>query len=88
MEDETLVGPPQNPGGTNPPAMLKEEPEEVVEEPVEGHNDTPYQSVEKVAQEVVQGRWGIGQARRAALKKAGYDPNEVNEEVKKILNRR
>lgn len=116
MDDtaEGWIGPPQNPGGTNPPAMKEDPPVTSVEEPTEELPETdpaygdrapgevpadadqgdrspaesPFQSVEAVAKEVVQGRWGIGQSRRAALKKAGYDPNEVAEEVKKILNRR
>ncbi len=105
---------PQNPGGTNPPEMLKKESTvELVEESTEempepdseygdrAPGEVPaeedqgdrapgetYQSVETVAKEVVQGRWGVGQARRAALKRAGYDPNAVEEEVKQIRNHR
>lgn len=91
MVDDTAEGwidpAPQNPGGTNPPAM-KEEVTEKAEVPEETEVKSPFQSVKAVAHEVVQGRWGVGQSRRAALKRAGYDPNEVAEEVKKILNRR
>lgn len=91
VDDPTAEGwidpAPQNPGGTNPPAMKEEVPDETSDETAE-EVKTPYQSVEAVAHEVAQGRWGIGQSRRFALKKAGYDPNEVEKEVKKILNRR
>jgi hypothetical protein len=46
-----------------------------------------YQSVEDVAKEVVEGRWGIGQARRVKLSQAGYDVKAVEEEVKRLLKR-
>lgn len=83
-----------NPGGSFPPEALTEdseiteEPEAVDESCDETEVEAPFQSVEKVAAEVAQGRWGVGQARRAALSRAGYDANEVEKEAKKILNRR
>ena len=42
-------------------------------------------SVHDVAKEVIQGKWGTGDARKAKLKKAGYDPSAVQKEVNKIL---
>lgn len=43
-------------------------------------------SLEDVAAEVIEGKWGNGQERRQALDDAGYDPNEVKEEVVRQLN--
>jgi len=80
---------PQNPGGTNPPAALEDSSSDaVVPEENTEEITTPFQSAEKVAIEVAQGRWGVGLARRNKLQRAGYDPVEVNEEVKKILDGR
>lgn len=39
-----------------------------------------------VAREVIAGSWGNGDARKKALKVAGYDPEEVQAEVNRILN--
>lgn len=44
-------------------------------------------TVRQIANEVVAGRWGRGQARREKLKKAGYDVEAVNSEVARIFNR-
>lgn len=42
--------------------------------------------LDEVAREVLEGKWGEGQARRAALADAGYDPNAVKQEISRILN--
>lgn len=42
-------------------------------------------SVTAVAKEVIAGKWGTGDARKAKLKKAGYDYNAVQKEVNKLL---
>jgi hypothetical protein len=44
--------------------------------------------VEGVAKEVLEGKWGVGQDRRKALADAGFDPNEVQEEVLRLVNKR
>ena len=47
---------------------------------------TPGKSVETVAREVIAGTWGSGVARKNALEAAGYNYNEVQAMVNKILN--
>ena len=42
-------------------------------------------SVTEIAKEVIDGKWYTGAARKSALKKAGYDYDEVQAEVNKIL---
>lgn len=42
-------------------------------------------TVHEVALEVIAGKWGNGQARKAALEKAGYNYNAVQAEVNAIL---
>lgn len=52
-------------------------------------NSTPVtpakKSVAEVAQEVIQGVWGNGDARKAALTNAGYDYNAVQAKVNELL---
>jgi hypothetical protein len=43
-------------------------------------------SVDQIAHEVVEGKWGNGDARIAALKKVGYDPEHVQEHVNFLLH--
>lgn len=51
--------------------------------------DTPVKivikSVSEVANEVIAGKWGNGNARKTALTKAGYDYSEVQAMVNKIM---
>ncbi len=42
-------------------------------------------SIEEVAREVIQGKWGNGADRKAALEKAGYDYNAVQAKVNQLL---
>lgn len=42
-------------------------------------------SITTIANEVIQGAWGTGTARKSALKKAGYDPDAVQTKVNEIL---
>ena len=42
-------------------------------------------SVNEVAQEVINGKWGNGEERKKKLTEAGYDYNEVQAEVNRIL---
>jgi hypothetical protein len=44
-------------------------------------------SAAEVAQEVVAGQWGRGNKRVQKLIDAGYDPKEIDNEIKKIFNR-
>ena len=45
----------------------------------------PAKSVEEVAREVIQGKWGNGADRKAALEKAGYSYDEVQAKVNALL---
>ena len=45
----------------------------------------PSKSVTEIAQEVIKGVYGNGDARRNALKALGYDPDEVQAKVNEIL---
>ena len=42
-------------------------------------------SIDELAQEVIHGKWGINEARKEALEKAGYDYDEVQNRVNEIL---
>lgn len=48
---------------------------------------TAKRSVEEVAQEVVKGKWGNGDARKKALQNAGYDYAEVQRVVNKLMKK-
>ena len=45
-------------------------------------------TVAQVAQEVLDGKWGNGSARESALKKAGYNYNEVQKKVNELLTKK
>lgn len=45
----------------------------------------PKKSVDVIAQEVIDGKWGNGDERVAKLKAAGYDPDAVQKKVNEIL---
>lgn len=46
---------------------------------------TAKKSVTEIAKEVIAGKWGVGEERKTALEKAGYDYNEVQAEVNRLL---
>lgn len=46
----------------------------------------PLKSIEAVAKEVVSGLWGNGEQRRKRLEEAGYDYDDIQEEVNYILS--
>lgn len=46
---------------------------------------TAAKSVSEIAIEVINGKWGNGLERRTALSKAGYNYNEVQKEVNKLI---
>ena len=49
--------------------------------------DTPTgKSAADIADEVIQGKWGTGDARKAALEAAGYDPAEIQKIVNQKIN--
>jgi len=52
---------------------------------VNGKTTTPSKSVEEVAKEVINGKWGNGDARKTALENAGYNYSEVQAKVNELL---
>lgn len=46
---------------------------------------TSKKSIEELAKEVIQGKWGNGEARKNALKAAGYDAAAVQQKVNEML---
>lgn len=46
----------------------------------------PTKSVEQVAQEVIDGKWGNGYTRKQRLEQAGYNYVEVQQKVNELLN--
>ena len=49
---------------------------------------TTKKTVEQIAKEVIDGKWGNGQARVTALKNAGYNPTEVQNKVNEMLTQK
>lgn len=46
----------------------------------------PKKSIDELAKEVIQGKWGNGDARKQALTKAGYDYSAVQKRVNQMLS--
>ena len=46
---------------------------------------TPTKSIDEIAQEVINGKWGNGDERIKKLTQAGYDPNAVQKKVNELL---
>jgi LysM repeat protein len=42
-------------------------------------------SIETIAKEVIEGKWGIGEERKKKLTKAGYDYDKVQKKVNELL---
>lgn len=49
------------------------------------YDEEPNKPIEEVAREVIAGEWGNGDDRKARLTAAGYDYDEVQDEVNRIL---
>jgi hypothetical protein len=45
----------------------------------------PQKSIDEVAKEVIQGKWGVGAERKARLEAAGYDYREVQNRVNEMM---
>lgn len=76
-EPEPVIGPEPTPEPVVEPTV---EPEPVVEPVVET------KTIDELAQEVLDGKWGSGDARKANLEAAGYDYNAVQAKVNELLN--
>lgn len=44
-----------------------------------------HKSIGEVVQEVIDGKWGVGEERRKRLTDAGYNPSEIQAEVNRVL---
>lgn len=53
---------------------------------IAGATAAPKKTTTDIAREVIAGDWGNGEKRTEALKKAGYNPTEVQEEVNRLLS--
>lgn len=58
---------------------------ELILESASAAEPMPTKSIDKVAEEVILGRWGNGSARKVALEKAGYDSEAVQARVNELL---
>lgn len=73
--------------------MGEETPEEVAESTEEaGEDQTPQEtqvglSFDEVVDQVIQGKWGIGQERRMKLNAAGFDHRLVQAAIVRRANR-
>lgn len=56
-----------------------------VNELLNGSSSSSKKSVDAVAKEVIQGKWGNGEDRKKKLTAAGYDYDEVQDRVNKLL---
>lgn len=48
----------------------------------------PVKSLDTIAKEVIDGKWGNGEARVTALKNAGYNPTEVQNKVNELMSKK
>jgi type VI protein secretion system component VasK len=64
----------------------KAEPTKKTDSKDEKQEDKSGLKLEDVAKEALDGKWGLGQDRRRRLSDAGYDPNEVQAEVVRLMN--
>ena len=58
--------------------------EDIIED-TESTNDNDKKSVDELAQEVLEGKWGNGKNRKKKLENAGYNYDEVQNRVNEIL---
>ena len=56
-----------------------------VNELANGKTSTPLKSIEEIAKEVIAGKWGNGDSRKAAIEKAGYNYSEVQKKVNQLV---
>lgn len=53
-----------------------------------GFNGYQIKSVDEIANEIIQGKWGNGDERKQKLVRSGYDYNSVQQKVNEILKRK
>ena len=59
--------------------------EDIIKE--SGADTSDKKTIDELAQEVIDNKWGNGEARKTALEKAGYDYDAVQDRVNEILSR-
>ena len=52
---------------------------------ISGKSTIQNKTIEEIAREVIQGKWGNGEDRKQKLKDAGYDYNTVQQKVNTLL---
>ncbi len=72
-------GAPPTRDGKTPPAFDGKNP------PPPRGGEMPAELIEKIAQEVIQGKWDVGQARVDKLKAHGFDPDLIQKKVNELL---
>lgn len=95
FEDGSVRTSESNYGGTLWFSKIRRAPYPIAGQSFQGFIYNPYikddsnkKSIEEIAQEVIQGKWGNGEIRKAKLKAAGYDYNQVQEAVNNILRKK
>jgi GH25 family lysozyme M1 (1,4-beta-N-acetylmuramidase) len=53
----------------------------------QSQSQEPLKTIEEIAQEVLEGKWGNGDARKQKLIAAGYDYNKVQKKVNELLSK-
>ena len=69
--------------GITTPDKPKEEPKKEEPKKEEPKKTEPKKTVDKLAQEVIDGKWGTGENRNSKLRKAGYNNFDVQKRVNK-----
>ena len=72
------VAPPTRDGGSHPAFDGKMPP------PPPG-GEMPAELIEKIAKEVIAGKWDVGQKRIDLLKAHGFDPDAIQKKVNELL---
>ena len=52
---------------------------------ISGKGTTYYKNIERIAKEVIQGKWDNGDIRKQKLEEAGYNYVEIQEKVNELL---
>jgi hypothetical protein len=67
-------------------AKVEEDEETKEKEDEDEESDDVDHSLDEIAQEVLDGKWGQGQEQRQKLDEAGHNHNEVNKAVSRLRN--
>ena len=81
--DDISENPTEEPTEEKPVEQIEDTIEPIVEEPT-----VVTKSIDEIAQEVIDGKWGSGETRKKRLEEAGYDYDAVQKRVNEILEQR